>query len=128
MMHMLFRPEATRPDLVPFAPAVDVEETQSQYLFAFDLPGVKKEDVKIELNANQLLVTGARKPAYASDDARPHFTERPHGEFQRAFTLPNGIDNAKVEAAFEDGVLRITVPKAENAKPRRIPIGSTKLA
>ena len=105
-----------------FNPQCDVEETEEHYLFAFDLPGVSKEDVKIELVENQLTVTGERKAEPAKENVVSHVTERFHGAFRRAFTLPMLVDSEKVEARFENGVLRITVPKAEAAKSRQIKI------
>lgn len=108
-----------------FSPACDVEETDSHYLVSFDLPGVRKEDVKIELKENQLMVSGERK-SDKRDNAGRHIVERFHGSFQRLFTLPSTVDTDKVEAGYQDGVLRIAIPKAEAAKPRQIKISDGK--
>jgi HSP20 family protein len=106
-----------------FNPACDVEETENAYLLSFDLPGVSKENVKIEVVDNQLLVAGERKSEKKENSAR-HIVERHHGAFQRAFALPASVDTAKIEASFRDGVLNVTIPKPEAAKPRQIAISA----
>lgn len=118
-----------------FHPACDIEETDAHFLVCFDLPGVSKEDVKIELEQNELSVSGERREwrqaasDTASEDAtrprsRYHFAERTLGKFHRVFTLPMAVDSSGVKARFVDGVLQITLPKAEAAKPRQIRIES----
>lgn len=104
-----------------FNPACDVEETESHYIASFDLPGISKDELKIELTDNQLTVSGERKSETKEKGAR-HIVERFHGAFQRVFTLPASVDASRVEANYQDGVLRIAIPKAEAAKPRRIQI------
>lgn len=110
-----------------FSPACDVQETDSHYLMSFDVPGVSKDDIKIELLDNRLTVSGERKYESENDRERGHHVrERYYGSFQRSFTLPTTVDEAKVEANFKDGVLEIAVPKAEAAKSREIRIGDGK--
>lgn len=104
-----------------FSPACDVEETESHYMVSFDLPGIAKDDVKIEVTDNQLVVSGERKSETKEKGSR-HIVERFHGAFQRVFTLPASVDAERVEANYQDGVLRIAIPKVEAAKPRRIKI------
>lgn len=108
-----------------FNPACDVEESDSYYLVSFDLPGISKDDVKIELVDNQLTVSGERK-AETKDRNSQHVVERFYGTFQRSFMLPVAVDAHKVEASYQDGVLRIAVPKAEAAKPKQIKISDGK--
>ncbi|MEO5971016.1 MAG: Hsp20/alpha crystallin family protein [Bdellovibrionia bacterium] len=105
-----------------FSPVCDVEETDSHFLVSFDLPGINKKDVNIELRDNQLIVSGERKEEHKVEKRNRMSTERFYGTFQRAFTLPSTVDADKVEAQYEDGVLRVAIPKSEAAKPKQIEI------
>lgn len=110
-----------------FHPACDIEETEAAYLVSFDLPGVAKEHVQIEIEDDELRVSGERPGPAALQDGEPprgryHFAERTLGKFQRVFTLPTAVKAEAVEAKFAHGVLEITLPKAESAKPRKIAI------
>lgn len=109
-----------------FNPACDVEETDSHYVMAFDLPGMKKDDIRVEMIDNQLIVSGTRKSEDRKGDRQSRIVERSYGEFQRVFNLPAAVDAERVEASYEDGVLRLAVPKAESTKPRQIKIGEGK--
>jgi HSP20 family protein len=119
-------------DLSPFygdnrflAPAIDIDETNEEYLVSADLPGVKKEDISIECAGNQLSISAERK--YESvDGKKSDRRERYYGSYQRSFTLPAGADMDKVEASYDGGVLNIRIPKGEQAKGRRIEIGEAK--
>lgn len=103
------------------SPAIDIDETDSAYIVTADLPGVKKEDLKIDHSGNRLTISADRK--YESTDGRKNERrERFHGTYQRSFTLPDGIDAEKIEAAFEAGVLNIQIPKVERSRPRRIEV------
>lgn len=93
-----------------FVPSCETDETDSSYTMAFDLPGVAREDISIELKENVLSVTGTRK--------------NKNIKFQRSFKLPHAVEAEKVEALHQDGVLKLTLPKAESAKPRQIQIKS----
>jgi HSP20 family protein len=108
-----------------FAPALDVEETDTAYRLNFDLPGLKKEEIKIEFSGDQLIVSGERKFEKTEDKNTRHVAERGYGKFQRTITLPLAIDVDKVEAVQVDGVLHISIPKAEAVKPRLIEIKAT---
>ncbi len=106
-------------------PAIDVEETAEEYLVSADLPGIKKEDINIECEGNQLTISAERK--YESTDGRKQERrERFYGTFHRSFTLPTGVDADKIQASYEGGVLTVHVPKVEQAKPRKIAIGASK--
>lgn len=107
-----------------WAPSCDVKETEGHYLLNFDVPGVNKDDIQIEMKDNQLVVKGERKEEHTENNGTRHFSERIYGSFSRTFTLPTAIDSDKIEASYSDGVLHISVPKAESAKPRQIKIGS----
>lgn len=107
------------------APAIDVDETANEYIVSADLPGIKKEDINVECSGNQLTISAERK--YESDDGRKHGRrERFYGTYQRSFTLPAGVDADKIEASFDNGELKVHVPKGEQAKGKRIQIGEAK--
>lgn len=106
-------------------PPVDIQETPDAYRLTAELPGLTREDINITLENNVLRLTGERKLEKDAKDAKKDGylrIERTYGAFSRAFTLPSQVNHDKVEAAFENGVLTITVPKAEQAKPRKISI------
>jgi HSP20 family protein len=105
-----------------FMPACDVEEADGHYLLALEMPGMKKEDIKIEALDNQLVVSGERRTETRQGKNGSLYSERRFGRFQRSFALPAGVDLDRVEANYQDGVLRLMVPKAESAKPRQIKI------
>jgi HSP20 family protein len=105
-----------------FSPALDVEETEDGFTLHVELPGVRPEDVDVSLKASVLTITGER-PFYEGKNAE-HFRriERHVGRFHRAVRLPDRVDGTGVAATYRDGLLTITVPKAEEAKPRRIQV------
>jgi len=110
-----------------FEPVVDWTETEHEFVMSVDLPGVKKDDVKIEVQGNTLLLSGERKKEMSADKKAKYQTyERSYGFFQRRFTLPTTVDADKIEARFEDGVLELMFPKTESAKPRKVEIQSGK--
>lgn len=105
-----------------FIPAVDVRESDDEFLFTAELPGIKRDDVSITLDDNVLTISGERK--FESEENREQFhrVERSYGTFTRSFTLPHEVAEDKVKASFQDGLLSVTVPKTEKAKPRQIDI------
>jgi HSP20 family protein len=103
-------------------PAVDVEETGENFLIRAEMPGLKKEDVKISLAENILTVSGEKKMETKTDERKYHRLERTYGSFQRSFSLPEPIKADKISAVFKDGILEVKVPKSEEAKPREIDI------
>lgn len=106
-----------------FQPHMDMEENENYYLMTIDLPGVKKEDIQINLNGNVLTVSGERKRTETVTDKNgSRREERSFGKFQRSFTLPDTVNAEKIEANLENGVLSLALPKAEAAKPRTIQI------
>jgi HSP20 family protein len=107
-----------------FLPACDVEEDENHYLLTLEMAGMKKEDIKLEINDGQLMISGERHRESKQREEGRRYSERRFGKFQRSFALPAGIDASRVEANYQDGVLRILVPKAESSKPRQIKIGS----
>lgn len=105
-----------------FIPACDVEESEDHYLLTLEMAGVKKEDVKLEVIDNQIVISGERRQESQRKGGGQAYSERRFGRFQRSFVLPAGVDAEKVEANYQDGILRVMVPKAESAKPRQIKI------
>jgi HSP20 family protein len=104
-------------------PPVDIQETGDTYRLTAELPGLTRDDINITLENNVLRLSGERKFEKDVKKEGFHRIERTYGTFARAFTLPSQVNHDKVEAAFENGLLTITVPKAEQAKPRKIAIG-----
>lgn len=102
-----------------FAPNVDVEEQEHSYFISVDLPGMKKEDIKVDMKDDLLTLSGER---VRETKGEGRVTERTYGKFFRSFTLPKQIDREKIAATFENGVLHLTLPKAEEAKPREIKV------
>lgn len=105
-----------------WTPPVDIQETDDAYRIQVELPGMKKEDIQITLENNVLRLSGERKFEKDVKKENFHRIERVYGTFSRSFALPTQVSSDKVDAKFQDGVLTITVPKAEQAKPRRISI------
>ncbi|MFA3781787.1 Hsp20/alpha crystallin family protein [Melioribacteraceae bacterium 4301-Me] len=105
-----------------WAPLSDIYEDNDNFVVRLDLPGVKKEDVKISYDDGQLIITGERKQEKETENHKFHRVERIYGKFYRSFVLPNKIKEGKISAEFKDGQLTITIPKAEEAKPKEIPI------
>lgn len=106
-----------------WAPAVDVSENGENFVVHAELPGIKQEDIDIELENNVLTLKGQRKFERKDEKENYHFVERSYGSFYRSFTLPRNVDPNGIQASFSDGVLTISIPKAEEAKPRKVQIG-----
>ena len=103
-----------------YMPKVDFVETEKQFEVTVDLPGLKPEEVSVELKNGELWISGEHKEEKEEKGKTYHRVERHHGEFRRVLAVPNGIDEEAVEAKFEDGVLRVAVPKNEEARPKHI--------
>lgn len=105
-----------------FRPACDFEETDTHYLFSLDVPGLNKDDIKIEVTADTLTVEGERKFEERGSKDGQRFHERRFGKFTRAFEFPQGVDAEKVEAEYTNGVLKISLAKVAAALPRKVDI------
>jgi HSP20 family protein len=103
-------------------PAVDIKETPEALTFSAELPGLTKEDVQITLENNVLTIAGERKFEKDVKEENYHRLERSYGSFARSFTVPGNVRFDRVDASFANGVLHIVLPKAEEAKPRKIEI------
>jgi HSP20 family protein len=123
MMNRLFaEPAGAR----PWTPAVDIAETDNELVLKADVPGVKLEDINIEVENGTLSLSGNRSYSTEENKGGYHRQERFYGSFHRAFVLPETVDLEKVAAGYENGVLTITMPKKEIAKPRTIKVGVNK--
>jgi HSP20 family protein len=105
-----------------WAPPVDIRETDEALVLNAELPGLTKEDVEITLENNVLTLAGERRLEKDVKAENWHRLERAYGSFSRSFTLPTSVRTDRVEAAFANGVLTVTLPKMEESKPRRISI------
>lgn len=107
---------------VDFTPASEVIENEGHYTIRLELPGVAKEDVKVDLTEDVLTVQGQKKAEQDSKADNCHCTERIYGTFARSYHLPKQVDGSQVKAEYRDGVLTLTLPKSEKAKPKQIAI------
>lgn len=120
-----FRGDASEPfDMLrsTWAPSVDIAERDEDYLVKVELPGVNKDDVKITLQDNVLTIRGEKHQENESKDSRYHRVERTYGGFQRSFVLPSAVKSEKIDASYKDGILTVSLPKAEEAKPKQIEV------
>jgi len=105
-----------------FYPAVDIYEEDKEIILKAELPGIKKNDVQIEINDGVLTLRGERKFEKEDKKGNYHRIERGYGSFHRSFTLSTTIDRDKIKAHYKNGILEVTLPKTEEAKPKSIPI------
>jgi HSP20 family protein len=105
-----------------FLPTTDLVETEKQFEVTVDLPGLKPEEVKVELKNGELWISGKREEEKEEKGKTYHRIERRHGEFRRVLLLPSTINEEKIDAKFENGVLKITVPKSEEVKTKHIEV------
>jgi HSP20 family protein len=103
-------------------PAMDLVEEGEEYVLRADLPGVREEDVKVELDDDVLTISGERRSEHEERRDGYHRIERASGSFSRSLTVPDGVDPERVQARFDNGVLEVRVPKPEQRKPRRVAI------
>jgi len=124
LMDEILRTGGNGKSVTGFTPALDIRETEEEYWLLFDLPGVKPEDVSIEVNDQMLTVSGTRVPS-AEPGGKAQQIERPFGSFVRNLTLPKGVDSEAITADYAHGVLALKVPKPATAKPKKISIATT---
>ncbi len=124
MFDNLFRGELPEPSdlLSTWNPSVDIAEREDGYVVKVELPGVNKEDVRITLEENLLTIRGEKKQEKESKDQNYHRMERSYGSFQRSFTLPTSVKADKIDANYRDGILTVTLPKAEEARRKQIEV------
>ena len=121
-------PTVNRSEAMTFAPRFEVKETKDAYLFKADLPGIEEKDIDVRVENNTLTVQGERKIEKEEKEENYRRVERQYGSFTRTFTLPQTVDSEKVSANYDKGVLKISLPKKAEAKPKQIKvnIGSEK--
>jgi HSP20 family protein len=105
-----------------FAPSMEVRETEDAYILEADVPGIPREAIDITIEDNRVTIKGERKAEEVKEAKGYHRSERRYGAFERSFTVKDGFDGEKVEARVEHGVLRLTLPKRAEQKPRRIEV------
>jgi len=105
-----------------FTPAVDFTETKDAYLVKAELPGMKKEEVKVTLNNNVLTITGEKKVEYEKKEGNYHRIERSFGMFERSIAIPGAIKSDAIDAKYTDGLLTLTLPKTEETKQKTIDV------
>lgn len=109
----------------PFAPSLDMKETEAAYEVKVDLPGIKAEDVHVQVSDNVLTISGERKSEKTESKksgGTPHYVERFHGTFSRSVVMPTAVKQDKIDAQYRDGVLAVILPKAEEAKSCQITV------
>eukprot|EP00727_Mastigamoeba_balamuthi_P007303 m51a1_g3193 hypothetical protein (143) ;mRNA; f:446746-447174 len=104
-----------------WSPLCDLSETESEFHIDMDVPGVRKEDVAVDLHEGLLSITGTRGPSYSEGTAAVRI-ERATGKFGRSFTVPNGVDPASIRASLDNGVLHVAIAKPKAAIPYRVEI------
>lgn len=109
---------------VGWSPALDLHQDKDSFFVKAELPGMKKEDITLSLHDGLLTLSGERQHEKAHDEKSSLRNERFFGRFERTITLPMQVDGTRVQAAYEDGILTVTLPKAEAAKPRQIEISA----
>ena len=105
-----------------WAPPVDIYENKDHIIVKAELPGMKKDDISIEVKGNVLTLTGERKHEKETKKENYYRIERSYGKFSRSFTLPDSVKVDKVKANYKDGVIEISLPKTEKSKAKAIPI------
>jgi len=105
-----------------WTPSVDISETTEEYVINAEIPEVKKEDVKVRLEHGVLTIQGMRRQEAEEQGKKYHRVERSYGSFARSFSLPDMVDDTKVQAVFKEGILTLHLPKSEKAKPKAIEV------
>jgi len=108
--------------LTGWGPALDVDEDKDNFIVRTELPGLKRDDIEVLLQDGALVISGERKVEEKREGVEVHRQERFFGKFQRALTLPAPVAADKVKAQYKDGVLTITLPKTEEARPKQIDV------
>ena len=108
--------------LTGWAPALDVHEDKDSFIVRTELPGLQREDIEVSLHDGALVISGERRAEKVAEGVEIHRQERYYGKFQRALTLPTPVAADKIKAQYRDGVLTVTLPKVEEAKPKKIDV------
>lgn len=111
--------------MADWTPSADIQETDNAYLIKAEIPGVKKEDVKVTVEDGVLTIRGERKAEKEETGKKFHRIERSYGSFLRSFRMPDGVDDAAAKAEFKDGMLNVTLPKSEKTKSKSVNVDVT---
>jgi HSP20 family protein len=122
LMERVFRPEDGWWTGPTFVPRMNVAEREGEFEVTIELPGMKPEEFNVEVKNGALWITGEKKEEHEEKGKTWHCVERRFGEFRRIFPLPAEVKPEQVQARYEGGVLTVTVPKTEEAKPRHVPV------
>jgi HSP20 family protein len=125
-MDSLFGELSTHSELKNWSPSCDVKETDNSYIIHAELPGVQKEDIKLELQDGILTISGEKKHEKKEENEKWHRVERSYGSFQRSMAVPEGVTEENIKATFDNGVLQVEFPKPVKSLPEKksIPIAS----
>jgi len=115
-------PSFERTDDVTWAPRADIHETEKEVLVDLEIPGLAKDNIKVEVKNNVLTVSGERKQERTTETPEGSRIERHYGKFERAFSLPDTVVEDKIAAAYTNGVLTLTLPKTEKAIPKEVTV------
>lgn len=123
-LERMFNPAATSEPAAAamWMPPVDIHESEDAYTLVADLPGLKKEDLTVSIVEDRVTIKGSRKREEKHEEKGYRRYERAEGSFERSFRINGGVDAAKVEATFENGVLTVRLPKPEETKPRQVEV------
>jgi len=121
--------DSNQPEIIPlprlmnaWGPQLDLFEDKDNLVVKVEVPGMKREDIDVSLQEGTLTISGERKHEEQYQEAQAHRQERFYGRFQRSVALPVPVEDAKVKATYNDGILTVTLPKAPEAKPKQISI------
>lgn len=122
MMDEFFSESLSLGEHTGFMPGIDITEDDKQYFIQVTLPGMKKEDINIDLDDRTLTVSGERKHEKEEKDVKYHLVESRYGKFERSFTLPANADPDSMDAKYENGILKMTVKKSEKSMSKQIKV------
>ena len=122
LVQNIFDPEERAQHQPKFTPYANLAETESGYELTIDLPGINAEDVSVELNDGQLVVSGERKSEVEESGKTYHRVERRYGKFRRVVSIPAPVNEDSITADYKDGVLSVALPKSEKVRPKKISI------
>ena len=120
----IWRSNAAQTAAAGFSPRLEVVEREGEFVVTAEIPGVEEKDFQIEVHGNVLTIRGEKRSETSGEQKGRHFSERVYGEFRRSIELPVEVSSEKASAAFKNGVLTVTLPKAETAKVRHIPVNA----
>jgi HSP20 family protein len=122
MFDEMFTGRSTAEGEPGWVPRADVHEDENAFVVQLDLPGVEKDNIKVKFGDDTLVVSGERKHESNADEKNFHRVERAYGSFTRSISVPKDVDSEKISASFKNGVLEITLPKADEVKAKEIEI------